>query len=124
MSEPEAELLEAIVNNGGAIYASEVYPEIREPLRLLLDRCYVRRAGAPVLARYEVTEAGRVALSEFAEERRRRADQQAREDRQRHEAKIEAARNRRNVLVSGIVSAVVSAIVSAVVTWLLRHLPG
>lgn len=120
MSEPEAELLEAIVNNGGAIYAREVTSEIREPLRLLLDRDYIRRTGALDHARYEVTEAGRVALSEFAEERRRRADQQAREDRQRHEAKIEAARNRRNVLVSGIVS----ALVSAVVTLLMRHFLG
>jgi hypothetical protein len=67
---------------------------------------------------YTIDAKGDALLAEKEKERQRNADDKAAQERQRMEAKTEAARNRRNV----VLSAILGAIVGAVVTFLLQRL--
>ena len=64
MSDPEYSLLQSISDNGGAVLVREVPADSVPVMQLLVDRGYVVRVGALSLARYEITDAGRVALSD------------------------------------------------------------
>ena len=111
MSDAEYALLNDVRLNGGAVLVREVTGDARELVRLLVERGCLVREGALDVAVYRLTEAGRVALCDFEQERQRRADQQAREEQHHRESIQESVRNRHAVLVSGLVGGILGAVV-------------
>ena len=121
MTVSEYRLLKAIRDNDGAVYAREVVDDDYQDARLLVERGYLTRVGALDVARYEITDAGRVALSDYEEARQkeiqRRADKQAQEERDRLQAEANSSKDR----WFNLYSAIIGAVVGSFLTFLLDH---
>ena len=78
----------------------------------LLARSSNWYSDGPVV--YSLSGKGFDLLARNEQERQRRADDEARDERHRLEAEAQAARNRRNVLVSAILGAIVGAVAALV----------